>query len=77
MKARAKHAITVTLLCTLLGKLTPILWMGKLRLWGVAGETWKVHGFHSVSPLQQGLPLGFPDLLQGKHRSFDLSRDSH
>lgn len=54
MKARAKYTITVTLLSTLPGKLTPISWMGKLRLRGVAGEAWKVLGFHSMSPLQQG-----------------------
>lgn len=37
-----------------MGKLGPRLWMSKLRLRAIAGEMWKVLGFHSVFALQQG-----------------------
>lgn len=69
VKARAMCISTVTLPSTLMGRLMPTWRMRKPRLRGVAGETWKVLGFHVVTLLLQWLWLVAPDLLRGKRRS--------
>lgn len=52
-KVTATYVVTVTLLRTPKRRRTPIIWMSKLRLRDVSGETWKVLCFHPGSLLQQ------------------------
>ena len=53
IKVTATYVVTVTLPRTPMRRRTPIMWMSKLRLGDVAGETWKVLGCHPGSLLQE------------------------
>ena len=54
----------------------PIAWMSKLRQGNVAGDTWKVLGFHLVSFLSSGSGCFLLIYFEANTEVFDSSRDN-